>query len=69
MFRSDRVRADALYERQTAVVVGESNFAFMSEHDRLLQLQSFDGADFGWYVKESEIIMPRLLDHDAGEAC
>ncbi|CAB9518727.1 expressed unknown protein [Seminavis robusta] len=61
MFRNPCVRAEELYERRRAQVVGESVFAFTSPHERSLQLQCLDTGDF-WYARESDVITPVLWD-------
>jgi len=62
--RQPCIRASDLYKGQEAKVVGESCFAFMSPHERLLQIEECDenGQKHRRYVRESEVRTPRVLD-------
>lgn len=60
-FHSRCAKLDELQQKPSARVVGESFFAFGSPHERLLQLMSSKTGNM-WYVKESEVTRPHILD-------
>lgn len=60
-FNSRRANLDDLYKRPSARVVGESFFAGYPLHERLLQLRSEETSEH-YYVRESEVILPHIMD-------
>jgi len=60
-FSSGCANLDDMYKEPSAKVVGDAVFGHGSKHERLLQLQSEETSK-RWYVKESEINLPRIMD-------